>query len=298
MSRLLLAKGARGELVKKVQRSLQFTEPDIDGIYGKQTKDGISAFQGTHGLAQTGSVDVDTWGRLTGMPVPAVRDRALGLTADFEGHGFSLAQGNFDGAGITWGIIGFTLKHGELGKIVLEIERRRPDLVRLAFHDLTEKLLEVVQSPLAKQLAFADSVSIPPGKTKLAEPWLSSFRRFGEMEEVQAEQLKLVEQDFFLPAVETARRNDLRSELGLALAFDIHVQNGGIKQTAADQIRRQLPVSSEAELRRIIGNAVADNASQFRDDVRERKLAIASGQGTVHGSAYVLRDWGLDELPV
>src|SRR5262245_50822161 len=106
MSRLLFAAGARGHLVKRLQRALGFSEPDIDGILGGQTRDGVKAFQKSNGLPETGLVDVDAWGGITGLAVPSVEERALALTADFEGHGFELAQGNFDGAGITWGVIG------------------------------------------------------------------------------------------------------------------------------------------------------------------------------------------------
>ena len=54
----------------------------------------------------------------------------------------------------------------------------------------------------------------------------------------------------------------------------------------------------ESALRLVIADAVADSASpQFRDDVRARKRAIASGAGTVHGLQLVLANWGLSEAP-
>jgi hypothetical protein len=57
------------------------------------------------------------------------------------------------------------------------------------------------------------------------------------------------------------------------------------------------PPADERALRVIIANAVADNAkSDFREDVRKRKLAIATGQGMVHGANYVLENWGLIDL--
>lgn len=40
--------------------------------------------------------------------IPAALDRSLQVTAAFEGHGFGMLQGNWDGAWLTWGIIGFT----------------------------------------------------------------------------------------------------------------------------------------------------------------------------------------------
>ena len=75
-------------------------------------------------------MDVSTWTKLLGAQVPTTQARSLQLTAAFEGHGFTLAQGNRDGAGITWGIIGFTLKHGELSKIILKIFAEMPPSCR------------------------------------------------------------------------------------------------------------------------------------------------------------------------
>jgi hypothetical protein len=31
--------------------------------------------------------------------------------------------------------------------------------------------------------------------------------------------------------------------------------------------------------------------------VRRRKLTIATAQGTVHGSRFAVKTWGLDDLP-
>jgi Putative peptidoglycan binding domain/Glycosyl hydrolase family 46 len=304
MGNVLLARGAKGEIVKMVQRRLEqagFSPNGIDGVFGKDTENAVSGFQQDRGLERTGEVNLQTWNMLMGTSPPSVRDRSLQLTATFEGHDFTLAQGNFDGAGITWGIIGFTLKHGELGKIILEIEDRNPEFVRQAFKDRTDELLGVLQLPMSKQLKFADSISLGTNKVRLAEPWRKAFAAFGGIPEVQALQLNLADHDYFQPGVKTAGEFDLKSELGISLTFDIHVQNGGVKASARQQIERDLsehPVASEQELRVIIANAVADKASlEFREDVRSRKLAIATGSGKVHGAMFVLRNWGLDETP-
>jgi len=298
MSRSLFAKGARGALVKKIQKGLGFTGHDVDGDFGGQTRDALKVFQSGHGLGASGEVDTDTWGAVTHLPIPAVEERALALTADFEGHGFELAQGNFDGAGITWGIIGFTLQGGELGKIVHEVQATRPDLVRLAFGDLTPRLLEVMDLPFSKQLAFADSVSILPGKARLAEPWRSCFGVFGSLPEVQEVQLRRAHAVYFLPAVATARKLNLKTELGVAMAFDIHVQNGGVKAATMTSLLGTT-FGSERDLRVALANAVADSARpKYKEDVRARKIAIAEGGGEVHGARFVLKNWGLDEVAV
>lgn len=279
-----------------------FDPKGIDGSYGKDTRKAVRAFQRQSGLQVSGEVTVPTWCKLVHRPVPPVRDRALQLTAAFEGHDYTLAQGNFDGAGITWGIIGFTLKHGELTRIVLELQARHPALVRQAFGAKTDELLAVLRAPRAQQMAFANSISVGPKKVRLAEPWRSAFRHFGELPEVQAKQLQRAVRDYFRPAKQTARALGLKTELGVALAFDIHVQNGGVSSTARAAIKRHLaehPIEREQERRIIVANAVVSQSlPRFRQDVRSRKLTIATGAGTVHGELFVLRNWGLADVAV
>ena len=302
MSRTLFSRGARGELVRRIQSQLALAPEQIDGKYGKITADAVSGFQKPNGLAVNGEVDEDTWNKLMKIPVPALKERALQLTADFEGHGFSLAQGNFDGAGITWGIIGFTLAGGELGRLIKQLEAENPGVVQDAFGVSTGQLFKILDASRPEQIAFADNISLGSTKAVLAEPWLSAFRKLGEQPVVQQLQLSIVERDYFNPALKTAGQFALETELGIALAFDIHVQNGGIKQAVAGQIRETMaahPSDREQDLRVAIANAVADNAAnvKFREDVRQRKLAVATGSGQVHGANYVLRNWGLAELP-
>ena len=301
MPKVLLAKGARGEFVRKVQVALTdqgFDPQGSDGKYGKNTETAVEAFQQKHGLETTGSVDDSTWAQLLGIPIPTTAERALQLTAAFEGHGFTLAQGNWDGAGITWGIIGFTLKHGELSKIILQVFNEHPALVEKAFGENTKELIDIMSSSKAVQMQFADSISQGTTKIMISEPWRSEFRAFGEIAEVQALQLELADEDYGQPAAQSAAKFGLKTELGRALAFDIHVQNGGIKARAQKEIETalaQMPATTERELRVIIANAVADASQSFKEDVRSRKLTIATGTGKVHGEIFVLSNWGLDE---
>ncbi|MEA2489934.1 MAG: hypothetical protein QOH21_1726, partial [Acidobacteriota bacterium] len=104
MARLLFSAGARGEFIRKIQQKLTtagFDTKGQDGNYGANTTKAVTAFQKANGLEQNGSIDEATWAALTPDPIPPVRDRCLALTSAFEGHGYTLAQGNFDGAGIT-----------------------------------------------------------------------------------------------------------------------------------------------------------------------------------------------------
>lgn len=302
MSRLLFGKGAKGDSIRRVQQQLAtlglYTKK-IDSDYGNGTVTAVSAFQRTNGLPETGQIDDVTWAALMNAPIPSVEDRCLGLTAAFEGHGFTLAKGNFDGAGVTWGIIGFTLIGGELKKLFTEAVQEDEATVRACFGDNLDVLLAVMKKPKGEQLAWANDVTDKESKARLlVEPWLSAFATFGETELGQRLQLARVTR-YQTTAAKIAKKYGLKTELGRSLAFDIAVQNGSVNPDAAKQIEAQMkPDLSEPRKREVIATAVGENATnvKFRQDVLDRKLTIARGTGVVHKTKYVLKNWGIAEL--
>jgi Putative peptidoglycan binding domain len=310
MTRIIFQKASsgfravRGELIKKVQKILKdkglYTDV-LDGIYGNNTEAALIAYQNSNSLPATGKINDLTWQKLTSEQIPSIEERCLQLTADFEGTGFTKIVGNFDGAGLTWGIIGFTLVHGELKKIIDEVKIKHPSLLQDAFGENKDNLLAVFQKSLPEQLAFANSISLGTSRIKVREPWGSAFETLGNLSEVQAIQIAGT-QKYWDIANRDFQRLNLKTELGLALCFDTAVQNGGIDRTEVDRIQRQIdrtPPTTEQDLRRIISNVVAENSNpRFIEDVRKRKLAIATTQGTVHGANYEVKSWGLDEISV
>jgi hypothetical protein len=302
MPRLLFAKGAKGDLIRRAQQQLSalglYTKT-IDGDYGGGMVTAVTGFQASKGLPETGELDDVTWEKLMDAPIPSVEDRCLGLTSTFEGHGFTLAQGNFDGAGVTWGIIGFTLSGGELKTIFTEACQQDEASVRGCFGDDLDVLKQIFEKSSADQLTWADSISEGKQKDKLKEPWVSAFRKFGESELGQRLQLDRVNSRYQKKAAEIVAKYGLTTELGHSLAFDIAVQNGSINDAAAAQIAAQIkPDMTQQQKREIIATAVGENAKnvKYRQDVLDRKLTIARGEGIVHGTNYVLKNWGIAEL--
>ncbi len=296
MARTLFGDGAIGDIVKQIQQSLTtagFSTNGTDGWYGNDTHNAVKSFQSSKATPTTGLVDDGLWLTFMTIPIPTVPQRALQLTASFEGHGFGLAEGNFDGALLTWGIIGFTMGAGEVQEIVLAINNSHPEIVQQAFGSNADELIGVMQADRASQITWANQHTLPKGS--LAEPWKTMFATFGSFPEVQAEQMNHVQSDYMLPAIQTAKSLGFTSELGLALSFDIHVQDGGVKNTALQQIQQNsAPGMAESDLRVVVANAVADWANpSWIDDVRARKLAIAQGHGTVHGHLFVMDNCGL-----
>lgn len=56
--------GSRGEEVRQIQTKLKelgYLQGNVDGIYGNQTKQAVTAFQRDHGLSADGIAGEKTW---------------------------------------------------------------------------------------------------------------------------------------------------------------------------------------------------------------------------------------------
>ena len=304
MSRIWFSKGLRGMLAKRIQADLLragFTagplDKFVDGDFGGNTETALKALQARRGLAVNGAVDANTWQQLTIEALPTLYERCLGITAQFEGHGFGLLRGNFDGAGLTWGVIGFTLKSKEVQALLAETDATVPGTLDRVLGPLAATWRGVVRKPLNEQIAWADSISFGASKSNVPSEWRDAFARLGEEPIVKRLQMQRAYDRYFVPAVRAANTLRLQSELGIALAFDVHVQNGGFKPGAYAMAASTLSRAPEPDRRQRLAHAVADSANpRWAEDVRERKLALAAGQGSVHGRAYRLASWGLDEV--
>jgi len=294
-------RGVRGELIRRLQEQLTASGHDtqgLDGIYGQDTEAALRGFQEARGIAASGQVDATTWQALTGADAPGLFDCCLQITADFEGHGFGKAAGDFDGAGVTWGIIGFNLKSGTLSNILGEIDGRSRTLIDEAFGGLAGELRSVLQRPRSDQIAWGRSTSEGADRRRIRADWDGAFRRLGEHSEVKEIQLSHT-RPYWQRAMADASRFDLTAELGLALCFDIAVQNGGIDAVRHEsEIRVRLQAEGtvpERRVREVIGEVIA-RRSNFPDAVRRRKITLATGEGEVNQARYSTATWGLDDV--
>jgi len=306
MARTWFSQGLEGAIARDIQANLLKQgffagnhDTFIDGDFGGHTVSALQQLQSARSLPRTGAVDDATWSQLTVAAIPTLFERCLGLTASFEGNGYTRIEGNFDGAGLTWGIIGFTLSNGEIQGLLREIEQTAPGtLTRVMGADLAAQWAAQMARPIAQQLLWADSISTGPGKVGLPPEWVDAFQRLGQEPLVQRLQMHHAYDSYFVPGAATASTLGLTTELGLALCFDCHVQNGRARVLALQDLQRAGRAPTEAQQRAAFARAVASHASAaYRDDVLARKMAVATGAGTVHGRAYTLAHWGLDEFP-
>ena len=305
MTRTVCARGVRGACVETLQQGLSragLYTGSVDGSYGGGTERAVRAHQVIARLPPTGAADDVTWTSVTGLPIPPLAQRCLQLTAAIEGHGYGMVAGNFDGAGLTWGIIGFTLKYGDLRDVILKVQSQCPDAITNAFGPLANELLDKIALDFSQALAWANSISEGPKRYVVRKDWRDGFARLGTRPEVRRLQVEQAMQKYYEPALMTAGRIGFSTELGVALAFDAHVQNGGVKAATLRQIaseQRAGALRSQRALRLRTAELVAQSAkSEWRADVLARKTAIASGEGRTHGELLVLDSWGLGEYPM
>ena len=87
-----LVEGARGEEVERFQQRLAdlgYLDGSVDGIFGKQTTEAVSAFQDLNGLTVTGLVDADTREAVFGAQARSLR---ISYARGDEGDGVRLLQ--------------------------------------------------------------------------------------------------------------------------------------------------------------------------------------------------------------
>jgi hypothetical protein len=283
-----------GPLIQKIQSRLNsagFDAGAVDGVWGQRTINAIKGWQQGKQLQDNGIIDDNAWTDLMQLPVPPLFERALQLTGAWEGTGYSEANGNFDGQGITWGVVGFTWGNGELQGILRQIKSLFPAVFTGAFGPLESTIINVLSEPLPAQMAWARSISTNGGNN-IEPQWAACFKALGNDPNVQAIE-NAHAQHYWTAGANLAQQFGLASEAGLALCFDIAVQNT-ITHNMIDEVQQQTQGLAETDKLPIIAHVIADNANpRFFNDVLKRKMTFVVGQGTVHGDRYDVSCWGI-----
>ena len=274
------------------------TPLSIDGVFGTQTETALRVWQNSNGFDANGQVDELTWKAVTNKELPNLFRRSLAITAAFEGHGYTFAAGNWDNAYLTWGIVGFTLKHGNFGKVIEVINNRHPGLLESQIgSSKANELLTIINSSSKGRRAWGEKISLPPKKYRIRADWEDAFQNLGNRVEVRAIQDEVARNVYWKKAVSDLKRFGKLTEVDAALFFDISVQNGGINDEKAKLISNAFSKNPDTKKRKrleLIARAVADGSNpKYWNDVFSRKGSIASGEGTVHGATYFMEDWSI-----
>lgn len=268
-----------------------------DGDLGRNTVAALGRWQSSNGFGASTSITRQQWRKLTAQEPPSLFDLCLGVTSDFEGTSFDRVVGNFDGAGLTFGLIGFTLANGELRRLLVAIEQASPGLLADAFGGLFQELMEVLEAPRAVQIGWADNLSLGANKMQVDTPWAEAFGRVGETAIARRAQMAHAYDRYWRTAqrfLSTFMQTQAIADLDAAFWFDVAVQNSIDDEEKADLIAISQSGASSADLRTTFAERIAKGSSpKWRKDVLSRKLTFATGVGQVHGSRYNLAAWGL-----
>lgn len=227
--------------------------------------------------------------------------RCLSLTGSFETSRvaprcFAKATGNFDGQGLSFGVLQWNFGQGTLQKLLTQMNEKYPAIVKEVFGHYYPALVQVMSMKPPAAIKWA--IARQNAKRRLKEPWKTMFWKLGMKKACQEVQTKRVRRRF-KRAMNRCARYRLISERAVALMFDINVQNGSIPSKTRVKIEADFktlplvlsPKAREEEKLMIIANRRAEAAKpRFIEDVRSRKLCCAKGKGRVHGITYNIRE--------
>ncbi|HZR47395.1 MAG TPA: peptidoglycan-binding domain-containing protein [Candidatus Manganitrophaceae bacterium] len=311
----LYRRGSSGPEVRQIQerlKELEFYLGPIDGDFGGGTESAVKAFQKANRLTVDGEVGPESWKRLfpkETIPPPEIFQkplpyRCLALTGTFETNApppdcFAGLSGDFDGQGLSFGVLQWNLGQETLQPLLAEMNRRHPQRLQGLLHEEYPLLTAFLKAGREEQLTWARSIQDPIRHT-IFEPWRGLLKTLGRMPEFQEIEVAAAGQ-LYQSAKKLAKQYGLWSARAAALMFDILVQNGGISPLVRAQIMRDFekidpgPLKEEGVLldeetvevarMTIIANRRAEAADpRWIEDVRARKLCIARGRGKVHGN--------------
>lgn len=306
-------RGSKGPEVKRIQTALQgrgYYRGPSDGDFGGGTEAAVKALQRADGLTPDGIVGEKTWKALItdeAISPPAIQReplayRCLALTGSFETNApvpdcFAGLSGDFDGQGLSFGVLQWNLGQGTLQPLLQEMDRTQSKVLQAIFDVHYPVLKAMLGAKLEEQLAWARSIQ-DTRRAVIHEPWRGLFKALGRTDEFQSIQVKFANR-LYEAAEGLCKTYQVQSERAVALMFDIKVQNGGISDLVRAQIEQDYsqPASYdrredvEVERLRIIANRRAEAANpRWIEDVRTRKLTVANGTGTVHGRHYELEE--------
>ena len=307
---MTIRRGMNGEHVRRIQEKLQkltlYLGP-IDSGFGGGTESAVKRFQKARALSVTGVVDAETWSLLfdgAAAPVSEFANapqplRCLALTGSFETSTqppdcFCAVTGDFDGQGISFGVLQWNIGQGSLQPLLEKMFDTHPNVCEDIFQEHGETVRSLAGAPKDDQLEFVRSIQT---NGRVQEPWQGMLKTLGRTAEFQTIQSHDAS-GLYDRATKMCKEYGLTSRRGAALLFDILVQNGSISDPVKAQIFADFknlppatPAENEVARMVIIANRRAAAAKPaFVDDVRTRKLAIANGVGTVHGAFYDLAD--------
>jgi hypothetical protein len=286
---LAFSRGARGFIVSTFQQALAAATGlslVVDGVFGSATERALFAFHSESNQATAGAKEFAA----LALPWPDEFVRAIALVSVLEGTSFGdMNATDIDGAGVTLGIAGFTTASGEVQELFAHFFSADPaaaDLLGREDRNLLFSLLKHGSSRAAWDAFFYSHSGTV--KIEIARAMVT----WGTRSAMRSCQLEMARQRFWKSGVVAADRLGFKTPRARLFFLDVAVQNGGWRAGHQVLAERLVGFHSPEECDRLeaAAHAVAACAkARWRDDVLQRKLALAHGEGSVHGISIDLR---------
>lgn len=229
------------------------------------------------------------------------------VTGRFEGRGYTQVTGNFDGAGWSLGFLQWNFGQGTAQRLLKEIHDSNPIVWREILGGAwADELSCVLLYAKAKAVDWANDRSFGTNKRRVSLDWNIKMAKLLDTVHSKRIQRKLA------GAYMTDARNDcafykFRTVRGLALCFDISVQNGqgkagpngraNVAKAFGDRGGHALayPLRLKA-----LAEAVVSTANlKWQSDVLGRKMLIVNGSGVFRGRSWDMqKEFGLDDSEI
>lgn len=211
----------------------------------------------------------------------------LQVVADYEtrGDAYSQITGNFDGAGLSFGVIQFNFKSGTLQELFIRFRAEDEQGLRACFDTEEQYLLlwKKINGSRAAAIRWGDSLSTGRHKHSVRAPWKRFFQSVGQIQSFRRIQMEFAYERYgqallsvvaFLEGLSGAR---IRNHRCLTALFDMCIQQGS-HQKASRQIRKRILTEQpedELGLTLITVEERAKKANKaYRADCLSRRLGI------------------------
>jgi hypothetical protein len=240
----------------------------------------------------------------------ATFQKCLLITGAFEGARYGGSVGNFDGAGMSFGILQWNLAQGTLQPLFSEMYSSDPTRFDEIAKDKSGEIMtmalaydrETIQNFVNKVTTGKEFIPSKPskkfysGKVNILPEWKEVFANLGNgFKNIQDD----ATEHYFNDALKICKLFNLKTERSIAFAFDQSVQRGrGSISDEYQQYKEQAKefITEKGVLQFILDNDLPDFSERWRDDVRNRRATIINGTGTVHGTSYDLtKFYGLSD---
>lgn len=221
---------------------------------------------------------------------------------------YGITGGNFDGQGLSHGVLQFNFGTGSLQPLWNHLNNNHNQLCRDIFGANYAEWSDVLTRTTADQIAWGDSISLgttDEEKRQIDATWKALFQTLGETQE-SIDKQKTYAESWLPNANKWFKTLGLYSRRGFALLWDISVQQGRlfplnliINDFRSIVTNNKTRAQIEEEKLRIICDRTSfhNRPNEWSQVTYDRKIMLINGTGDYYGTPFNMTQYDLDYDP-